>query len=416
MSIRFNVNRNARSHTTYLSFTFLASPLAVQEQMQIMADRIQQELRARYPSNTLAMTVEFFPENGVANVINARHRIDSITNNYLFSTYEAIVQSQETVQLENLRIRIKVIGQAMRRKRGRGRGRQAIVPDKYKGHGIYMRPWDRDGKAPCLTRALLQALVPDLRGEPAFGTLEARAYAMARLLELPEGETEMTNDYLDKFVTQPGFDLYRVVVFSELWNVEYQATGARWEQPEQRHTPDDKTIFLLNGDNHYYWIKYPKQTSKYKSSGANKVVRCYQCLNSYAEHVFDTHTCDLLEKETYVCAKCDKQCANEGSLKRHQLLKTDYVENAKKNDLEDECVGCPKKRKDFYSFTCFEYHQSWCNTDHGITCDECGRQYTATHACNDWGHCSNCDEQFMSQEIRASHRCYFQQKTGNKYY
>ncbi len=139
MSIRFNHSRPSRGNTSYYSFTFLADDHTVQQQFEAMAARIQRELTMRYVTPRVDMIVEFYPQNGVANILNTVRFIHGITGNYLMDIYSNILRSQETIQLEGTRIRIKIIGHRMRRGKTRGRGRiigSNYVPQKFKGLGI----------------------------------------------------------------------------------------------------------------------------------------------------------------------------------------------------------------------------------------------------------------------------------------
>jgi len=165
--LRFHHSRPRTGRTSYFSFTFLNSDLPIDDQFTIMAERIQLELRNRFNDNRLDMVVEFYPENGTANVLNVVRYVTGITRHYLQNIYQNILQSQETVQLEGLRIRIKVVGHQMGRRRGRGRGRTGgaqHLPVKYRGLGLSCHEKAPDATSPCLTGAIMLGFDNKLRG------------------------------------------------------------------------------------------------------------------------------------------------------------------------------------------------------------------------------------------------------------
>ncbi len=167
--IRFHHVFPRGSNTSYYSFTFLTSPLPINEQFDAMGTRIRSELGARYNlENRLDMLVEMIPANGV--VINASRtirNINGITGEFLHNFYLNILQSNETIQLEGLRIRIRIVGSRMVRRRGRGRGRTTgsnHLPAKYRGMGLACHEREPESVSPCLVRAVMLGFRPELRG------------------------------------------------------------------------------------------------------------------------------------------------------------------------------------------------------------------------------------------------------------
>ena len=247
MSIRFHHSRPHSGQTSYYSFTFLASNIATDQQFDAMALRIRQELTGRYPGHRLDMLVEFYPQNGVANVHNTVRFIAGITGTYLFNIYNGILQSQETIQVEGLRIRITVVGQRMGRRRGRGRGRTLganHLPAKYKGLGLSCHPDEPLAIGPCMTRAILLAMNENLRKKQNLIELDFQSKELAS--EVGVTGTEMENHHVGEIVKLEKYKTWRIIVINELLNIDYQGTGEDWIQPEDRSI-DYNTVYLFLG-------------------------------------------------------------------------------------------------------------------------------------------------------------------------
>ncbi len=415
MPIRYRFNRHGR--TSYLSFTFLHSDGTIDQQFQEMVDRIQLELRARYREERLDMVVEFFPQNGVPNVYNIVRTVGGISRRYLQGIYLSILQSQQTIEVEGTRIRVKVVGHLMARRRGRGRGRTGgsqHLPGKYRGLGLSCHDRAPEATAPCLAGAIALGFDNGLRVKGKFNEWEAKAFGIAERLGV-QG-TEMETQHIEAIVKLEEFKPWRIVVVNELQNIDLIACGEDWIEPEDR-TIDYQTIYVLLGDNHFYWLKFPKSAifRKY-GGGKGEVKNCFKCFQTMATKFFGTHDCNVYEKASFECDKCGKQLSNEGSLRQHQRKSQDYdiLEGGSKNDDDPECTSCNLTKDNFYTINCFNHHILVCGgvEDGGGHCEVCERKYSGDHDCNDWGTCPHCNIKFNDKAHKYSHRDWFQKTTG----
>jgi len=225
----------------------------------------------------------------------------------------------------------------------------------------------------------------------------------------------MESQHAEEIVKLFEFQNWRIVIVNDMQNIDLIAYGEEWIEPEDRSIAEDKTIYLMLGDGHFYWLKFPKQTifKKYRPTTSGSVKNCYRCFQTMTTSLFDNHLCELRTKESFECDKCTKQCSNSGSLKQHQRKPEDYAvmeAGTGDGDFEPDCPNCQVAKKDFYSLNCFNHHLFLCNGQEDLPnyCELCQRKYTADHDCDDWGKCNNCQETFTNKDSKYDHRCTFQ--------
>ncbi len=265
--------------------------------------------------------------------------------------------------------------------------------------------------APCLTRAIL--LGYDKKYEPKNSLVEWNEDANILANQIGIIGTEMENRDLEKIILLEQFKTWRLIIVNAMMNIDYVVHGKEWLKTGERHERDTKTIYVFNGDEHYYWLKTPAQAlfKSYRPTKNNIVLNCYVCFQSHKDTLFPRHKCALLEQDLFGCDKCGKQCSNKGALSVHKRSAKEYdIEIFDElEDSEFNCTSCGKHFKEFYSLSCFAYHQSTCmNEDEDTThCDKCNRNYCGNHDCDNWGLCSNCGLQLTSREHSKDHPCYF---------
>ena len=418
---------NNRVHA--LRFTFLNSDQDIQTRFEEMATQIRNRIHDYFTFGDLqnhTYLIEFEPADDRARSTRQRvvRRIASITGiiifynsslgNFLSAIYAAMLNSQDTLDLDGFRITVKIIGRLLLRRRAGGGSRPfgaKAIPDRLKKKGLGEHPTMVKKKlegyeptSPCGIRALLlgkdqEKYIND------FDLWESDSQFLADTI----GTTGqfMHNEDFDKIVLLPEFQSFRVLIYSQFQQIIYVSKGSLWKWPDSlpRNEPDSKTIsILLDGiDKHYWWVQYPDQCSWIGKKTRKEIQqRCYNCIKPYSVKKFPQHQCSGIDQ--YQCIACKIFFVNEDVYKNHLAKKNEHY----------NCEVC--KQTTFYGSACFERHvEHNCevpNNNEKVKCDECGRYTlvspTHPHDCSNFGHCLNCQEVLDSKTKSKTHRCFMQ--------
>lgn len=422
-----------RTHRLSFTFTNPGNDVPIQERFDQMALEIRRAIRNHFRRNDDTREyenpylIEFQPRSETGSGSNrqrmARNAV-RITGEWLMSTYESILHSQDGVGLDGLtvlylfyffklfKILVQVIGRLMRRAPGLQGGARnpgmSLIPKHLTQKGLgdhcdMKRFMDKTNgqrpDAPCGILAFLLGYNTDYYMKDFEGWVtDASTYGHLIGLE----SKFMRNDQF-KLLLDLAFSDYRVLIFRRDGKVELPIPGDDWSWPEDllRTEPDPKTIYILRDpiEEHYWWITTVKQCAFPNVNSKQKT--CYICFRQAQKGItFDDHSCNGVQ--VYQCRICKFNFISAESLNDHKSRSTDTL----------SCEGCEKTR--FNGQMCFDRHEREnCNTPIGKLpskrCDDCNRPISERkpHDCSYWGKCRICEHVYVDkQDYESSHRCF----------
>ena len=312
-----------------LRFTMLASPLDINQRFTLLADEIQRRIRHHFnfePNQEHNYLIEFEPADDRARNTRQRtvRRINSITGEFLSTIYQAMLHSQDTLDLDGFRVTVKIIGRLMRRGRAGGAARPhgaLSIPAHLKNKGLGEHPQMLKEKnkgnipsSPCGVRAILLAY--DLAAQKYFKKWDEDAQSIATQIGIIG--SYMVNEDFNKLLQIPQFTSNRIIIFNNYSNIQFIATGPDWHWPDEqpRNVNDSKTLYLMldNVENHYWWVEFINKCAfrGRKPDKYTTIENCHYCFRQMPTTEFNDHLCSGIE--TFQCRKCKKVRKNKKSI------------------------------------------------------------------------------------------------------
>lgn len=243
MRIQTRVNRSNMFGVTepIFEFTFLADPY--QEQLPItrleeMTAHIRQTLSNHYHfglDDPHTFSVEFYPLNEIRFQRQTSFgRIGSMTSDVFFSIFTGMLQSNESLTLDGMRINVQLFGARMNHQvsgRGRTLGSNAL-PDHLKNRGLIQHPWaslrhaDLQSVGLCGILSLLLLKDEEYTGKLRFTAWVMAAQRLGEQLGIRDGVVK--NEHFEMLLQQEGWRKYRIVIFSINRSLQFIATGDQW--------------------------------------------------------------------------------------------------------------------------------------------------------------------------------------------
>lgn len=243
MNIQRTINMTPMFGVTEPSFefTFLATPyeeLTPAARMEEMVAYIRQTLMNHYHFGVMddhTFIVEFYPVHEFRfRRQRTFGRIGSITADIFLALYEGMLQSDETLSLDGMRITVQLIGGEMNNQiagRGCTHGARAL-PKHLKGRGLITHVWADEKKGLmeelglCGILAILLLKKKDYFNKSEFHTWLADAKRLGLQLGCENGLVR--NEHFENLLKLPDWTKYRIVIFSINRTIEFITIGEDW--------------------------------------------------------------------------------------------------------------------------------------------------------------------------------------------
>lgn len=222
-------------------FTFLTVPrgeLTPAGRMEEMVALIRLSLTERYGFNIYddhTFLVEFYPaQEDRFRRQRTFGRIATMTADVFLNIYEGMLQSDETLVLDGMRITVQLIGNEMNRQiagRGCTHGARAL-PKHLKGRGMITHVWAEEKKGIleeiglCGILACLLLKNKDYLLKSEFHEWVSNAKRIGQQLNITDGVCK--NEHFQNLLKLPGWEEYRIVVFSINRTIEFITVGEQW--------------------------------------------------------------------------------------------------------------------------------------------------------------------------------------------
>lgn len=349
--------------------------------------------------------------------------VAGITGTFLASMFLTMLHSDETLELEGLRIQLQNIGQAMPSVASTGYGPPSgsrYLPSHLKNKGLADHPKaHRHRNDPglalrCGPRALLLARTDLGFARQSFRRWMAAGEDLARDMGLPV-DGGMSLQDAGRVLALPGWDVYRLVVFNQHGYVRHAQQGARWAWPDDapKDRPDPTTLHLcLDDGRHYHRVAAPLTMVRQRSSHSTGYVVCFACFKSCLRSALSTHDCRVAG--LCQCHICLEVFGSPEGLAGHL---------AERNSDYPPCEVC--ERTVFHGPLCQRRHvDTNCYPSAAAlrrariaagqdveprrqVCDVCRQPYLdpASHVCRPVAACFHCNIEFPDEEARRVHHC-----------
>lgn len=222
-------------------FTFLAAPfgeLTPAGRFEEMTAYIRRTLMDHYHFGLMddhTFIVEFYP----AHEPRFRRqrtfgRIGSLTSEIFLGIYEGMLQSDETLILDGMRITVQLIGGGMNYQiygSGCTHGARAL-PSHLKGRGLITHVWAEEKKS-ILEETGLCGILACLLLKNKDYLLKSQFHdwiIAAKRIGLQLGITDgiCNNDHFKQLLQLPGWEEHRIIVFSINRTIEFMHSGDKW--------------------------------------------------------------------------------------------------------------------------------------------------------------------------------------------
>lgn len=348
--------------------------------------------------------------------------ISQITGEALSNVFDAVLQSNQTIDIYSIQISVKSIGLNLSsvNRSGRGlSGKKCGVGIPIEIKKIYPGLGDHPSVIiPAVKQTIDQiglcGILASLLGlnfqlyEKDHERWIDDAKEIASLIQITDGNIRYTD--FDEIVKLPLFCQKRIFIYGPTRYKEYHATGSQWnfcpseKSDDPRKSMDVNTISLLflEKESHYFWIQNIR--AFYKNTFGKRNTFCGYCLKFHSTTKFQEHLCDIEEIEQ--CNICKQFFTDEESMNYHNdQINTNY-----------KCHICNKST--FRGQECFNKHlYTNCSIQMNpkdkkkvrLICEECDDTYIVDgkkHICGDYGGCFKCEVTFANRLQRIHHRCY----------
>jgi DNA polymerase type B, organellar and viral/Zinc-finger of C2H2 type len=335
----------------------------------------------------------------------------SFSGQHMFQWIESVLHSNETVKIEDVRIRIIPVMPEGVNLHGGGSGtnsRWAGIPKHLKNYGIVMNNGTEEQvppDAPCGILAFL--LVYNFEyysGDYEQWVVDASFHGTLIGLK----DNFMQNEDFMKLVALPDYDDLRIIIWSIDKRVELSVAGSKWKCSESDKGVEDPNTYHIIRDSystpkHYYSVKYIKHN--YLRPNQNQKV-CFLCFTKVDKKKFDSHVCTDLS--VFPCGICKRSFSTRSGLEDHKSQQSTGW----------SCEVC--KKTTFNGRVCFDRHLTY-NCEREVVkerCSKCTRLYPVSEQqqhkeffCNDYGCCYFCGFRYVLMKDRKNHYCYLKRQS-----
>lgn len=383
-----------------------------------LADRMRQTYQNLARNRQLPFSVQMRTFNGNSNARIYRNLV-YLTGDMLFGFFDALLVSDETIDIMDVVIEFAVLGVEMNDSQlllgGRGQlyGTK-FIPERLKNKGLTCHPETGQFQEElleegcCGPRAVLFGMATELFSKLPLDILRIQSREIATSLKLVDGFMKIA-DFAEMLKLE-GFTSYRIVVF-RLYNRQadiFCGPDWGWEEGRSLETPDPKTVHVFYDaeDQHYYTMKAVVRGhfNRFKHGpyvpGPNqKSFFCYSCYAHFGRlELFQEHSCG----KSVLCKLCKIAFAPDAWLDHEKL------------HYAFECSKCEKHF--FHGKHCYDQHlENNCSAPNGEKeqCKDCIHWYKEEekqfHRCT-FQECTHCSARFATKKEQDEHRCFLDRK------